>query len=73
MRVLEKGLKALANIFSVLFTFENWHKVIEQLEAEIRDIGPAFGPDWRGKQKSYSEVACEFMFFKNALAQPRNA
>ncbi|MBZ5593333.1 MAG: hypothetical protein LAP39_13915 [Acidobacteriia bacterium] len=66
MRVLEKGLGSLAAIFSVPFKFENWHTVIEQLESKIRKIDPSHGADWKEKQKFYSEIACEFMFFKDA-------
>ena len=66
MRVLEKGLAALAAELGVSFQFENWNKVIEQLESKIRKIDSSFGPDWRGKQQFYSEVACEFMFIKDA-------
>jgi hypothetical protein len=66
MRVLEKGLGALAAIFSEAFTYENWHNVIERLESKIRKIDSAFGADWRVKQQFYSESATEFMFFKDA-------
>jgi hypothetical protein len=66
MRVLEKGLSAIATVFAVPFQFENWNTVIQQLESKIRKIDPAAGPDWRTKQKFYSEAACEFMFFKAA-------
>jgi hypothetical protein len=66
MRVLEKGLEALASVFSEPFKYENWHTVIERLESRIRKMDPSFGPDWKTRQKFYSEVACEFMFFKDA-------
>jgi hypothetical protein len=66
MRVLEKGLAALAAVFSESFTYENWHNIIERIESKIRKIDPNFGPDWKVKQQFYSEAACEFMFFKDA-------
>jgi len=66
MRVVENGLAAMCRIFGIPFQFENWHTVIEQLEKQIRAIGPAFGTDWRDKQKFYSEVASGFMFIKAA-------
>jgi hypothetical protein len=66
MRVLEKGLESLAAVFVVPFKFENWHNVIEQVESKIRKIDSAHGADWKDKQKFYADVACEFMFFKDA-------
>jgi len=66
MRVLEKGLACLADVFGEPFKFENWHNVIERLESKIRKLDPSHGPDWREKQKFYSETACQFMFFKDA-------
>jgi len=66
MRVLEKGLEAMAKTFSVPFKFENWHNVIEQLESKIRKLDPTLGADWKEKQKFYSAAAIEFMFFKDA-------
>jgi hypothetical protein len=67
MRVLEKGLEALAKVFNVDFSNINWHNVIEQIESHIRKMDPnTHGPDWKKKQQFYSEAACEFMFIKAA-------
>src|ERR1035441_4239104 len=66
MRVLEKGLEALAGVFSEPFKYENWHHVIERLESKIRKIDPSLGQGWKEQQKFYAETACEFMFFKDA-------
>ena len=66
MRVLEKGLGALAAVFSEPFKYENWHNVIERLESRIRKIDSSLGPDWKTQQQFYSEVACAFMFLKDA-------
>jgi len=66
MRVLERGLGAMAKLFSEPFTYENWHNVIERLESKIRKLDSTIGPDWKAKQKFYAEAACEFMFFKDA-------
>jgi hypothetical protein len=60
MRVLEKGLKALAvslNVqFSIPFDYLNWQNIIEQIEAEIKKLGqlPA-GQVKTDTLKSYSE------------------
>jgi hypothetical protein len=66
MRVLEKGLASLAAEFGEPFQFENWHNVIERVESKIRKIDPGSGSAWKDKRQFYSEVACEFMFFKDA-------
>jgi hypothetical protein len=66
MRVLEKGLGAFAAVFSEPFKYDNWHNVIERLESKIRKIDSSFGPDWKTQQRFYSEVACGFMFLKDA-------
>lgn len=66
MRILERGLGALASKFAVPFQHDNWHNIIEQLEAKIRKIDPTFGPDWKDQQKFYSRAASQFMLFKDA-------
>ncbi len=66
MRVLEHGLSGVATVFSEPFAHENWHNIIERLESKIRKIDKGLGPDWKEQQQFYSEVACEFMFFKDA-------
>jgi hypothetical protein len=66
MRVLERSLGVLASKFNVSFQHDNWHNVIEQLEAKIRKMDSTFGPDWKDKQKFYARAANEFMFFKDA-------
>jgi len=71
MRVLEKGLKALAsnlNVqFSIPFDYQNWQNIIEQIEKEIGRL--ALQP--KGQQKTddlkvYSEIAQQFRYFKDA-------
>jgi hypothetical protein len=67
MRILERSLGVLASKFSVPFDHDNWHNIIEQLEAKIRKMDAAtFGPDWKDKQKFYARAANQFMFFKDA-------
>lgn len=67
MRIVEKGLGALAVVFSVPFQFEQWQTVIEQIESKVKDLKNL--P--KGQQKSedqqfYSEAAKEFSYFKDA-------
>jgi hypothetical protein len=67
MRVLERSLGVLASKFGVSFDHDNWHNIIEQLEAKIRKMDAAtFGPDWKDTQKFYARAANQFMFFKEA-------
>ena len=67
MRILERSLGVLATKFGVPFAHDNWHNIIEQLEAKIRKMdATAFGPDWKDKQKFYARAANQFMFFKEA-------
>jgi len=66
MRILERGLDALATRFGVDFSHTNWHNVIEQVEKHIRNMGPSFGSDWKEQQRFYSQVAIHFMFLKEA-------
>lgn len=67
MRILERSLGVLALKFSVPFDHDNWHNIIEQLEAKIRKMdATTFGADWKEKQKFYARAANQFMFFKDA-------
>ncbi len=66
MRVLEAGLAVLAFKFGVSSDRANWQNIIEQIEAEVRKIGPTSGPDWKQQQKDFSDAATQFMFFKDA-------
>jgi len=66
MRILERSLGVLASKFKVPFDHDNWHKIIEQLEAAIRKMDSTFGLDWKDKQKFYARAANQFMFFKDA-------
>jgi hypothetical protein len=66
MRILERSLGVLALKFGVPFDHNNWHNIIEQLEAKIRKMDATFGLDWKDKQKFYARAANQFMFFKDA-------
>jgi len=62
MRVLERGLGALAAKFGVDFSHTNWHNVIESVEKEIRKMNSSLGPDWKEQQKFCSQAATTLCF-----------
>jgi hypothetical protein len=67
MRVLEGGLKVFAGALGLPFGTEVWHVVIDQIEAEIRDLERGWP---KGKSKTeflqfYSTAAKEFRYFKD--------
>jgi hypothetical protein len=68
MRVLEIGLHALAKALNVPFQHSNWNTIIEQIEAEIRNIDKSLNkpPTWRDDRKFYSAAANQFRFFKDS-------
>lgn len=66
MRVLERGLRALANKFNIPFQNTTWHTVIEQIEAKVRRMDSSYGADWKEQQKFCAEAASQFMFLKDA-------
>jgi hypothetical protein len=71
MRVLEKGLKALANELAVPFTipfdYLNWQNIIEQIEATIKNLGNLKPGKYKTDTlQSYAEVAKQFRYFKDA-------
>jgi hypothetical protein len=66
MRTLEIALAALADKFTVPHDKGNWHNIIDGIESKLRGIGPSSGPNWKEQQKTFSDVATQFMFFKEA-------
>jgi len=71
MRVLEKGLKALADKlavpFSIPFEYQNWQNIIEQIESRIKDLEKQKAGQQKTEElKSYSEIAKQFRYFKDA-------
>jgi predicted RNA-binding protein with RPS1 domain len=67
MRVVEQGLRALAETLSIGFEVESWGRVIDQIEAAIKAIDQEpKSPDKIEKQLFYSEAAAQFRYFKNA-------
>jgi hypothetical protein len=71
MRVLEKGLKSLADKlvvpFTVPFEYQNWQNVIEQIESRIKDLEKQKAGQQKTEDlKAYSEAAKQFRYFKDA-------
>jgi hypothetical protein len=67
MRILERGLNALAKRFDVSFNNTNWQQIIDQVEKEIRAISSKTnGPQWKEEEKFYSEAAMTLRWLKNA-------
>lgn len=68
MRILEIGLKALADKLSVQSDLTNWKNIIDQIEKAIKDREQN-EPKSAQKNKDltfYSSVAVQFRYFKNA-------
>jgi hypothetical protein len=68
MRVLEIGLRSLADRFGVPSDHANWNTMIEKVEKAIRDMAsdPNRASDWRDQQQFFSQAATHFMFLKDA-------
>jgi hypothetical protein len=68
MRVLEHGLRALAQRFGVPFANDSWHKVIEGVEKGIESLRnkPSLTERDRVAITVYSETATQFRYFKDA-------
>ena len=67
MRALESGLRTLAADVGLTWTVEQWHVIINEIEAAIKKIGESLP---RGQAKSerlqfLSEAAKEFAWFKD--------
>jgi hypothetical protein len=67
MRVLEYGLRALAEAVNLTFDVQQWQTIIEQIEAQIRDIADRWpaGNSKKEWMQFYSSAAKEFMYFKD--------
>lgn len=65
MRVLERGLTALAAKFNVPSDHTNWHNIIEGIESAVRKIDKNWGADYKEQQQFYGDVARHFMFLKD--------
>jgi hypothetical protein len=67
MRVLEHGLRALAQHVGRTFDIQNWQNIIDEIESEIRDQAKKLprGQEKNEKLKFLSEAAKEFTYFKD--------
>jgi hypothetical protein len=67
MRVLERGLKALASDVCKQFDVQNWQTIIDQIESEIRQLGKTLpsGTPKTERLQFLSEAAKEFVYFKD--------
>ena len=66
MRVLEKGLKALARATGVKYERQQWYNVLNEIEAAIRKMqGLPNTPAKLDDLRFYSEAAKEFFYFKD--------
>jgi hypothetical protein len=66
MRGLEVGLACMARVFGVSADHTNWHNIIEQTEAKIRDMSQTKPKNWKEDQEFYSQAASYFMVLKDA-------
>jgi hypothetical protein len=67
MRVVEHGLRALASAMNLKFDAQQWHVIIEEIEAAIRDVSKSW-PASSTKSNwlsFYSSAAKEFFYFKD--------
>lgn len=66
MRALEHALRALAAEVGKAFEVQNWHNIIDQIEAEIRAVGDKPKSVEKNAQIQFlSEAAAEFRYFKD--------
>jgi hypothetical protein len=67
MRAFEPALNALADNFAISYAQENWHNIIQQVEAAIRNLGNQ--PKSQQKmedEKFFGNAASALYFVKNA-------
>jgi hypothetical protein len=67
MRVLEHGLRALAQDVGKTFDIQNWQNIIDQIESEVRKLGKSLpsGIEKTARLQFLSEAAKEFVYFKD--------
>jgi hypothetical protein len=68
MRVLELGLRVMADRFKIPSDHTNWHKIIEGIEKAVRNMPnePNRASDWKEQQEFFSQAASHFMVTKDA-------
>jgi hypothetical protein len=66
MRILEHGLRTLAQDVGLTFDIQQWHNIIEQIESKIKEERKLPKSIEKDKRLQFlSEVAKEFMYFKD--------
>ena len=67
MRVVEHGLRAVAENVGKSFETQNWQNIIDEIEAEIRNLGKSLprGTEKNDRLQFLSETAKEFVYFKD--------
>jgi hypothetical protein len=69
MRVLEMGLRAMAQVFGINADHSNWHNAIEQIQNRIEEIGKGRNKpaNWtKDDQEFYAQAASHFFILKDA-------
>jgi len=68
MRVLEIGLRVLAEKFGIAADHKNWQNVIGEIEAKIKQMAsdPNRPSDWKDQQEFYSQAASHLLILKDA-------
>ena len=66
MRILEHGLGALARSVKLNFDIQQWHTIIEQIEAKIAELRKTLprGSDRSERMQFLSEAAKEFFILR---------
>lgn len=67
MRALEPALAALASPFGISTAHENWHNIIQQIEANIRKLGDQPKTEQKIDDETFFGKAASYLYFvKNA-------
>lgn len=67
MRILERGISAIASDVGLSFDLQQWHNILEQIEAKIAETRKTLprGSDRNARLQFLSEAAKEFFYFKD--------
>jgi len=66
MRVLERGLGALARETKSTPGNPNWEAVLNAITSRVNSIGPNDGPDWKDAKHFHAEAVAQFRIFQHA-------
>ncbi len=70
MRVVECGLRVVAESLGVAAEFKTWEPVIRKLRTELEGKYPAIDPAMKGKREFYSHVFDRLTAIKDAIRNP---